>query len=274
MTIETKLEVISPSQAKKHLAAWGGNRKVSKLLVERYADAMRKGQWQAQNGETIKISKDGKLLDGQHRMHAVVESNKSIQFLVVRDVPFEAFVTIDSGKARSAGDVASIAGIANSSSVTSMARLMIQIEVLGYISEDSRLRPSKQEILAYCREHDAVMQESYRATIRSKCTMLMGVTIPAAMHAMASMRGLGSYATQFFTEMGTGVFSIDNIEAYPVYMLRQRLIKMQASRTRFPPPVLMAYLIKTWNAFIQNKKAQIVRFTEAEDFPTMIFKPK
>ena len=73
------------------------NRKVDDNLVDRYAHQMKKGLWDV-NGEGIIIAESGRLLNGQHRLHAVIKSGKTIQSVVIYGVEEEAFKTIDTGK--------------------------------------------------------------------------------------------------------------------------------------------------------------------------------
>ena len=55
------------------LKANSTNRELRNHVVEGYVDQMKKGQWREDTGETIKISKTGRLLDGQHRLNAIVK---------------------------------------------------------------------------------------------------------------------------------------------------------------------------------------------------------
>lgn len=61
--------MVTPEMAENILAARGPNRNVSASVINKYARDMLAGRWQL-NGQTIKISKDGQLLDGQHRLEA------------------------------------------------------------------------------------------------------------------------------------------------------------------------------------------------------------
>ena len=63
------------------------------------------------NGSSIVIAKDGTLLDGQHRLQAVVNTGINIDIVVVTNVDNSAFKTIDTGRARRPADVFAIEGI-------------------------------------------------------------------------------------------------------------------------------------------------------------------
>lgn len=81
-------------------------RNVSRMRVKRYASDMANGLW-TMNGETIIIDERGKLIDGQHRLLAVIESGVTAEFLVVRGVKASSYKTLDQGMSRRLTDLVS-----------------------------------------------------------------------------------------------------------------------------------------------------------------------
>lgn len=53
------------------------NRNLRGQVIASYARDMKSGAW-VLNGETVKIASNGQLLDGQHRLNAVVESGQTV----------------------------------------------------------------------------------------------------------------------------------------------------------------------------------------------------
>ena len=86
-----------------------GNRPLRTSCIERYADIIKRGQWEL-NGETIKFDTSGTLLDGQHRLSAVILAGMPIKSYVIRDLPRKVFDTLDTGKGRTGADVLSLRG--------------------------------------------------------------------------------------------------------------------------------------------------------------------
>jgi len=104
---------INPEKAQELLANNAHNRKVTLSRVKEYASEMRNGMW-AYNGEAIIVSVSGRLLDGQHRLLAVIEANVEIETELVEGVPdaedgVDTFLTINT-KNRSNVDALTIAG--------------------------------------------------------------------------------------------------------------------------------------------------------------------
>lgn len=97
------IEVITPDMANNILKGNQKNRPIREGAVAFYAKLMQEGKWKF-NGDTIRIAKDGTLIDGQHRLTAVVESNRPQKFLIVRDLDHDVFNTIDIGKKRTVAD--------------------------------------------------------------------------------------------------------------------------------------------------------------------------
>jgi hypothetical protein len=65
-------------------------------LVERLATAMSTGRW-IETGESIKFDQDGYLLDGKHRLAAVLASGTEQMMLVARRVVASAAVLVNLG---------------------------------------------------------------------------------------------------------------------------------------------------------------------------------
>lgn len=77
---------VTPELARVWLRANTRNRNTRERAVTEYARDMVAGHWNL-NGEAIKFAYDGSLLDGQHRLRAVIEADATVQMLVVVGLP-------------------------------------------------------------------------------------------------------------------------------------------------------------------------------------------
>lgn len=109
MPLKFETRMIGPEEAEDILATTSFNRPVSSARVITLANEMRTGKWQL-NGEPIIISETGKLLDGQHRLYAIMEAKKHVEMCIVRGASDNSFETIDTGRARSGGDIIAMQG--------------------------------------------------------------------------------------------------------------------------------------------------------------------
>lgn len=101
--MKTCIETITPAQAKKYLQSNTENRAVRKAWVERLAGMISSGAWHLTH-QGIAFSEDGRLIDGQHRLLAILEANKPAQMMVAREIPEEAYRHIDGGAPRVLAD--------------------------------------------------------------------------------------------------------------------------------------------------------------------------
>lgn len=105
MRIEKVL--VTPAMAAEWLTHNDSNRYLGRQFVTELANAMLNGTFKLTH-QPIAITADGELVDGQHRLAAVVESGKSVWMNVARDVDPDTFDVIDAGKRRSNADVLGI----------------------------------------------------------------------------------------------------------------------------------------------------------------------
>lgn len=100
--MNVKVEKITPEMAERYLSKNTVNRSLSDSKVRSYAIDMASDKWEL-NGEAIRFNKDGKLVDGQHRLAAIVKSGRSIRMVVMTDIDNDVSV-YDRGRSRSITD--------------------------------------------------------------------------------------------------------------------------------------------------------------------------
>jgi len=98
---------ITPKIAGDILANMAENRPLSSTTVERYKNEMLNGAWLPRS-EPLKFDTHGRLVDGQHRLWAVIESGTTQEFIALTGLPSEAFMVLDTGKKRSFKDILGI----------------------------------------------------------------------------------------------------------------------------------------------------------------------
>lgn len=136
---------IDPELAQKWLDTRELNvRNIRKGKREKFAQEMHAGRWVADNGDMIRLAPDGELLDGLHRLSAIVLGEITITLWVAFNVPKSAMPTIDTGTSRTFGDVLKFDGEKNSAAMASVTRRVLMWK-MGY-----RLRPpSKGGIVSH-----------------------------------------------------------------------------------------------------------------------------
>lgn len=102
--IKARAIMVTPDLAERLLASRGQNRRVSAPVIQKYARDMQSGRWQL-NGQTIKISSDGRLLDGQHRLEAAKKAKTPFPAIIVDGLEEETLSSLDIGHQRSVSDI-------------------------------------------------------------------------------------------------------------------------------------------------------------------------
>lgn len=266
---------ITPDVAERFLQLNKKNRKLRDNLVNEYAEAMRKGEWQF-FGQTIVISKEGFLLDGQHRLAAVVKSKKAQIFNIQTGIEESAFKVIDTNKVRSATDVAFIDGVETHTSVIVAAVKIINAyyalnnrrTASLQISNPRSFKLSHTETLNLLNTYKRETLQSYAkfaATWHKQGKFLTTSTYLAFMYIFAKKSERD--AIQFFTLLSGGEGIGEN--TYPViYNLRQRFIDESMAKMRyFDIRDKWTLLIKAWNVFRERRDVRIVQVKEGEAFP-------
>ena len=102
---------IGPEMAARWLETknYEDNRSRSRARVELYARQMRLGNW-ALNGEALILDTSGMLLNGQHRLAAVILHGRPVTFSVIEGVEQSLFTTMDQAYSRTASAVLKMSG--------------------------------------------------------------------------------------------------------------------------------------------------------------------
>ena len=79
------------------------NRNISRERVRFLSKAMKNGEWTF-NPNPITVSTAGEVIDGQHRLHAVISSGVSVEMCLMTGVESGVFKNIDSGMRRRPAD--------------------------------------------------------------------------------------------------------------------------------------------------------------------------
>lgn len=241
---------ISPAVASKWLDRNTSNRPLSAVYVNELAAAMKRGEWM-ENGEAIKFSKDGVLLDGQHRLAAVIASSVAIVSRVEYGLPPEAFITLDRGKKRNLGDALAMDGVTEHTLVAAAVTVVWQIRNEAW----SNRQPTPMQLLEFYENECGGIVDSIPPT-RSASKMSRGSTV-VALHFLFS-RHSRRLADEFMALVGSGA----NMEAgHPVLVLRDRLIADRMAKASLPRIEIVAMFIRAWNAFVGNRTLRTLKGT-------------
>jgi len=269
MRVERKL--ITPTLATALLEKNTQNRNVNPSRVDRYAREMINNNWLEDTGEMIKISKTDVVLDGQHRLLAVIKSNRCVIMHVAFDLNDNIFKTLDTGKSRCAADIFKISGVKNATNVAALLQLYNNLfnnkNKAQKVSNNSSLTP--QELLELYYERPDYWQDVIRfaQTNYNAFQKIWNLTDLATITAILDNVDY-NLSRKFIEEICKGV----NVTHDVISILRNIMIadkinskqKLQISHRR-------ALVIKAWNYYYTKREIKLLRYTpDLEKYPEII----
>lgn len=108
--ITFSIEDIDSELAKKYLALnFENNRRPAPRAISNMVESMKNGDFHL-SWDCIAFSDNDVLVNGQHRLNAVIESNIICKFFVIRGIPHETIKCFDTGNKRKQADRIAVAG--------------------------------------------------------------------------------------------------------------------------------------------------------------------
>ncbi len=263
IAISSKIEFITPEEARKILSKNTNNRPLKIGTIRYYKQLIERGLWEL-NGESIKIAKDGTLLDGQHRLEAISQSNVGVQTFVIRGLEKDVFTSIDAGKSRNHGDYLSIAGHSGNVKVLAAAARIAMFfgndgnfKVHGTKAQGKqRNKVSPYDIVIYVEKHKGLIESCDKVT--SKMSNIVPTSIAVGCHYVFSMINVEK-AEEFFHQLSTG----EKLKlGSPVLALRNRLISLRGDGRAGEGHrrMLVYYLVHAWNAFMAGRELKEIKY--------------
>jgi len=228
------VETITPALAAAYLERNTGNRPKKERHIAQIADAMKRGQWMLTH-EAIAFSKSGRLIDGQHRLCAVVKSNATVQMHVARECEESTFAVIGDGARRKAADVLSTMGESHSVKLAGMIRCALEGMDRGtYVTKSDvrKLIESKHGTIA--RELVTVPGASSKNWLPSPCAgaCLRGV-LSGEIPKEKAIDAISRFQLEDWRKYG-----LDD----PMRAMRTMLSREQSTTERY------AYAVRAWRA--------------------------
>jgi hypothetical protein len=263
-----ELVSITPEIATRLLEKNGLNRPLSDSHVDRLAKQIRDGKWQI-NGDTIKIADTEDVLDGQHRLWAIIQASQAVQTYIVYGIRREAFTTIDTlRRPRSGGDVLALAGAERYRNVAANA-LMWLIRYQRKCLEsfrDPKNRIENSDIETTFAENPNIIKAVERAI------SLKGVMTPsvlAFLYYVVSSRNQELADRMISTLANPTGISMDD----PFFRLRGWALTRKQTGTDRDPIMAIALTIKAVNAAHAGRSIRVLRWSgqgvNAEEFPKL-----
>lgn len=264
---------ITPALAKKWLEESSfDNRNIRKANLEKIIADIDSGLW-VFDGNPIRFNQKGDVLDGQHRLTAVIRTGKTIKSLVIRGIADRAKMTIDVGAGRKTSDILHFNGVSNSIPLAVAGRLMVgYVNHGGDLSEFAKTKVaggiSAQKICNTIEENqDLIDSHNYVCNKRNSNKML-GRGVSSFLHCILSRTEYGYMADEFFDRLDDGIGLEDGS---PIAALRSVLMLgiKTGGNSRVVSAIKCALVIKAWNLYVKDRNVKYIRWSLKEPFPAL-----
>lgn len=239
--ISIGFENITPETAQNLLDINTNNRRLNPRETKKLADEILGDNWTI-NGETIKVSRTNVLLDGQHRLAAVVETGRPIWTAVVRGLPDAAMSTIDTGRSRPMSQIVSLAGFSNANHRSAVARIVMAFNAGRTSTHGVNISPT--DMLTYLHDEPLDAAVAMVAAATAARTPGSSTVLAAAWHICAQLDR--ESADIFFVEQVMNTIGLTAMS--PARALRSRLASFQENSTTAKADQLR-FMFAAWNAF-------------------------
>lgn len=249
-TIQAEMRTVTPAMASAWLETQAHNRKWRRETVNKYKAEMLSGMWQ-ENGEPIILNSQGALVDGQHRLRAIVEGNCSVKMLVVSGIKSQAAMTIDMGLSRTLGDVFVMNGLRNARLLSRTSKLLYiwntrfnEISQRRSLSKDL-VNAHPQQVYAYYLRHQVDIDRAC-AEYKNHTPLTANVRGAVLAFIFSTLEKINTERCYIFM----GCFTAGNIPSTWPYMLKIRdalLSRKKQSTIRLTETERISLIFGVWN---------------------------
>ena len=255
------------------------NRKINDRYVGYLSELMENNKW-VLNGEPIIISNKQNLIDGQHRLLAVIKCEIPQRFHIVEGVDEKDSIFIDTGKTRSSADVLRMHNVKDESVVASMIRTY-KILSQGIFYKASKSESTKMMMAV---SNEAILNEYQKRPEFWDEVKYLSVSWYRSYQKLIPKSEIGGIFALVFDKLNmptkineTDIYSFFHklcnynfrTDLYdPLKALTKTLTINASSIRKMTSTSRRALIIKTWNAYYNNKPIRVIRYQRDEPFPT------
>lgn len=265
-----KVEIlrVTPSLAKEWLNKNHKNRKVNNVNLKFLISEMENGRWM-DNGASISFDVDNNLIDGQHRLLAIIDTGMAFDFSIVTGLSPDTFATFDTGKIRSAPDVLGAEGYSYSSNKASFISAILtgNKERFSFKSAARQQKLSNAQVLDYCIENnhwiEPIIMKSYSINTDSKPRILSTTQIAY----IAYMIG-GQNPSEEVYDFLSNICGVNRNNGTATNYVFKKLYEAKTEKIALHFNWIMGMTIKAWNLFIfGNPPVSFMRFNVNDKLP-------
>lgn len=252
---------VTPEMALDWLTRNESNRTLRIYKVNDYVRDINSGHWTYSN-DGICLAEDGRLLNGQHRLNAILEAGKPATLLVIKNMPPQAMVAMDRGTVRTTADLLKLDGYTNSNLLGAITKLVIVIESGRIYADSKSWRATDSEITEFIDQNPIVEHiASYVSTVKAHVDCAPSV-LGAVYWLIQEVNGtslaefyLDQLATRENEPSGSAVLAVDS-----------RLRSIRRDRSSYPRRDFVRLLVRGWNHYATDSRVTTLTMSTRSEF--------
>lgn len=257
--MKVEMKAITPEYAEFLLNGNQRNRRVSQNNVDFLAKEMEEGRFKY-NGDTIRVDTGGFLIDGQHRLLAIVKSKTTQMMAIATGLDPEVFMTIDQGRKRTAGDILDTSRLceSNPSGYAAAARMLLLLDENRLQGKGRGSNGRHHLMIEHFDKNKAVLTEGMHYSNRGAFRRLATPAMVVSAFAHYAKEDI-SLAREFFED----ALRLQP-ESKTVALLKDRLVENQISSTKLPPIAVQSLILKALRKFFDGQDIARLRYQAEE----------
>jgi len=261
-------ELITPEVAEELLKHNVNNRNPRRDRIDKYARMIDLGEW-AMTGQPIIVASDRTVMDGQHRLMAIVQTGRSAWMLVVRGVDPSLMPMIDRGAPRNGADAMKWAGYSHATmSAAAIRQLLVLFQGKGGKDGHSYNAIADHELVDAYPLYEHVI--AWAAPLAKQVNNALRV--PPAKYLAAvlwlSVNGCDPESIQEFSRhVITGA---DLPEHSPILALRSWAVNASVSKKKMRRDEVLIAVVKAWNDVAEGRTRIAMSVKPSELLPTVV----
>lgn len=273
--MKTEVINLTPKIAKELIAKNTKNRKLDDRKVTEYAAYMGSGNWKLSH-QGIAISETGIILDGQHRLMAVIKSNTSVPMMKVTGLPDDTMTVIDVGKKRGLADAFHLLEIPCAANIASIIN-----RYCAALSQTSNLVGTESGVNRLFSGNYLTTQEKYDLFLENETLITKTLALAqkcyqhVKFYKISEIGGISFYLIKekgySFSKVSTFWLNVhmigDELSIPACKALSTILLKYIGGSEKMKPTYKSAITIKAWNHYVSATPVKVLKFSDQEDFP-------
>jgi hydrogenase maturation factor len=272
--MKTEVMTITPQLAKKMLEKNNSNRPLSERTIRTFAESMRRGEWILTH-QGIALSETNEVIDGQHRLNAVILADMDVDFIVFKNCKQESFKAVDIGLRRTNGHIFAICDIANYNRVASGISTYLTLKRNLTVGNNSRskelgltptlLLDEYENNKQFYHEVSAISGRMYSKLRSFRASFIFGFICYAVLDKKHTLNYVENFMWALLGKNETNYF-------HNAKILFHILIKDLVSNKKLTSYIKQMLVFKAFNYDFEGKKMKLIKFDQERELKIDLLK--